>query len=275
MRTRCSVYWERTDCDCTDAAVGANCAQRWSRRTWLDIVVRCWRWHATCGEVQFAFGSLTDKAFWWNSSSNVSGPFGNLRFRLASASTQVNVSLLFSTGTYTTPVLVNLDAADGTGFRIGLVSWSSLVAGSTTAVTQAKFQLIGSPGTARVTDISFEPAIVPTTTTTSTIVHNEKGEKRAIRSDGECSGPTGDTGRSFNFRNPCKTHDLGYDLMRFFDSAGPSGQIRKDVDSLFFLDLKIHCDSRAFLIKPTCASWERTYYQAVASNSARQGYGVP
>ena len=107
------------------------------------------------------------------------------------------------------------------------------------------------------------------------LVNNEAGERRAIRSDGGCSAPTGDTGRSFNFRNACKTHDVGYDLMRFFNSAGPSGQIRKDVDNLFFNDMKVHCDSRATLIKPTCAGWERTYYQVVAANSLRQGYAVP
>jgi Prokaryotic phospholipase A2 len=107
------------------------------------------------------------------------------------------------------------------------------------------------------------------------LVNNEAGERRAIRSDGGCSAPTGDTGRSFNFRNACKTHDLGYDLMRFFDTSGPSGQIRKDVDNLSFRDLKVHCGSRATLIKPTCAAWERTYYQTVAANSRRQGYDVP
>jgi hypothetical protein len=106
-------------------------------------------------------------------------------------------------------------------------------------------------------------------------VKNGKGQRRAVRTDGGCSAPTGDTGRFFNFRNPCKTHDLGYDLTRFFDSTGPNGSIRKAVDNLFFNDMKAHCSTRAVSIKPTCAGLARTYYQVVAVNSKRQGYGVP
>lgn len=99
--------------------------------------------------------------------------------------------------------------------------------------------------------------------------------KRAVRSDGQCSSPVGDTGRSFNFSNACRTHDLGYDLMRFFKTGGKNGDIRKRVDGLFLLDMKAHCGNRGRFTRGSCNNWANIYYNAVRINSWRQGNGKP
>ncbi|HVM14359.1 MAG TPA: phospholipase A2, partial [Egibacteraceae bacterium] len=95
---------------------------------------------------------------------------------------------------------------------------------------------------------------------------------RAMRSDGSCSFFLGDTGRSYNFGSACRTHDLGYDLMRFFGYTGEQGAIRKAVDRLFLSDMRAHCGGRSFVLRPTCRAWARTYYEGVAANSWFYGY---
>jgi len=99
--------------------------------------------------------------------------------------------------------------------------------------------------------------------------------RRAMRSDGGCSSPLGNTGASFNFTNACKTHDLGYDLMRFFGSSGRRGSIRMAVDSNFSGDMRAHCSGRSIFLRGQCGRWATVYYGAVAANSARQFYRVP
>jgi len=89
---------------------------------------------------------------------------------------------------------------------------------------------------------------------------------------GGCSAPTGDTGRSFNFRRACPTHDLGYDLLRF---VGRGGSLRRAVEALFGRDLVSHCRGRSIFLRPTCYAWADTYHTGVDINSLRQGYRVP
>lgn len=110
----------------------------------------------------------------------------------------------------------------------------------------------------------------------SVTYYNLKGGRRALRSDGGCSAPLlGNTGGSFNFTNACKTHDLGYDLMRFFGSSGSLGSIRRAVDSNFRGDMKAHCSGRSYVLRGQCGRWANVYYFGVAANSARQFYQVP
>lgn len=98
------------------------------------------------------------------------------------------------------------------------------------------------------------------------------------RGDGGCSGPPiflGDTGASYNFRFSCQLHDLGYDLMRFFRSSGYRGSTRKSIDLQFHSEMKYHCSKRGIFTKPRCYFWAEAYFDVVALNSIRQGYGVP
>ena len=79
---------------------------------------------------------------------------------------------------------------------------------------------------------------------------------RAMRANGECSWFP-DTGPWWDFQNACKTHDYGYDLIRF-------GAIRnrKAVDDFLRNDMKADCKRRS-LFKRGCRSTADNVYAAV------------
>jgi len=85
-----------------------------------------------------------------------------------------------------------------------------------------------------------------------------------------CSAPlVGDTGRSFNFRDPCARHDFGYRNLKLLERRYGAGRTywnpteRRRVDQQFLADMKGHCRSRSFLLQPSCFAWAQTYYLAV------------
>ncbi len=85
-----------------------------------------------------------------------------------------------------------------------------------------------------------------------------------------CSAPlVGDTGVSFNFRNPCVRHDFGYRNLKLLERRWGRGNTywnatnRRRVDQQFLADMKAHCRTRSFLLQPSCFSWAQTYYAAV------------
>jgi len=97
---------------------------------------------------------------------------------------------------------------------------------------------------------------------------------RAVLSTGSCSVPViGDNPGPF--RNACKTHDLGYDIMRYFGSSGSGGSVRKAVDNGLFNDLKAVCGGLSWWRRPGCGIWSRTYYEAVHWVSQKEHYGTP
>ncbi len=88
-------------------------------------------------------------------------------------------------------------------------------------------------------------------------------------SDG-CSAPlVGDTGLSFNFRDPCRRHDFGYRNLKLLErrygmgSAYWNGTTRRRVDQQFLADMKAHCRARAITLQGSCFVWAQTYYAAV------------
>ncbi|MEO6318515.1 MAG: phospholipase A2, partial [Acidimicrobiales bacterium] len=81
------------------------------------------------------------------------------------------------------------------------------------------------------------------------------------------------SGPGYNFTTPCKTHDLGYDLIRYFAAVGLN--VRRSVDSLFYTDMKNHCGGRSWFEKPSCYNFALWYYAIVNGNSARQHWGIP
>jgi len=84
-----------------------------------------------------------------------------------------------------------------------------------------------------------------------------------------CSAPLiGNTGRSFNFTEPCRRHDFGYRNTKLLDArygAGASwnGISRRRIDQQFLADMKATCRARSVLLLPTCMSWAYTFYGAV------------
>ncbi|PZF79565.1 phospholipase A2 [Jiangella anatolica] len=90
--------------------------------------------------------------------------------------------------------------------------------------------------------------------------------------DGGCSW-LGDT--TYDFGRACRSHDLGYDLLRYATVKG--GELgpwaRRAVDDRFAADLRARCaavDGGA-----GCAALARVTAGAVGFNSWRQGYGNP
>lgn len=84
-----------------------------------------------------------------------------------------------------------------------------------------------------------------------------------------CSAPLiGNTGRTFNFTEPCRRHDFGYRNAKLLDRRYGVGRYwngddRKRIDRQFLDDMLAHCTSRRLIDRPTCISWAYTYYSAV------------
>lgn len=96
---------------------------------------------------------------------------------------------------------------------------------------------------------------------------------RLVRPDGSCSSPFGPT--AYGFRDACRAHDLGYDLLRYAQRKGqPLGSwARQAVDDEFDRALHGRCtDDRATAACEVAAS---VYADAVRLNTWRQGSGVP
>ena len=88
-------------------------------------------------------------------------------------------------------------------------------------------------------------------------------------SDG-CSAPlVGDTGLSFNFRDPCRRHDFGYRNLKLLErryGAGSTywnGNNRRRVDQQFLADMKGRCRTRAITLQGACFMWAQAFYAAV------------
>lgn len=79
--------------------------------------------------------------------------------------------------------------------------------------------------------------------------------------------------------DPCaKTHDLGYDILRYYGRTGhPLGpDARKTADAQFREDCFHEAnDLHSGLDKWRARSWAQIYSTAVELNSRRQNYGVP
>ena len=83
-----------------------------------------------------------------------------------------------------------------------------------------------------------------------------------------CSAPLlGDTGRTFDFTEPCRRHDFGYRNTKLLDARYASGAwnhtSRKRIDQQFLADMLTHCRSRSIIDRPPCMTWAYTYYGAV------------
>ncbi len=90
-----------------------------------------------------------------------------------------------------------------------------------------------------------------------------------VKPGGACSTPAGLD--HDGFRDPCRAHDLGYDLLRYAESTeeplGPWARLA--IDRRFHRDLDSTCDTLG------CHLLARAYGFGVGLNSFRQGFTVP
>ncbi|MFY2557147.1 hypothetical protein ACN469_05905 [Corallococcus terminator] len=94
---------------------------------------------------------------------------------------------------------------------------------------------------------------------------------------GSASAP-GKIGPDKEFDPAAKTHDYGYDLLRYYDRKGTplDGSARKSADALFRKDLFNYAnDQKGFGDKLKYRTWAQIYATAVELNSRVQGYGPP
>ncbi|HYH98269.1 hypothetical protein [Hyalangium sp.] len=94
---------------------------------------------------------------------------------------------------------------------------------------------------------------------------------------GDASAP-GKIGPDKEFDPAAKTHDYGYDLLRYYERKGTplSGDARKAADAQFRDDLFNYAnDQKSFGSRWKFKAWAQIYATAVELNSRRQGYGPP
>lgn len=102
------------------------------------------------------------------------------------------------------------------------------------------------------------------------------GRLRAARLDGGCSSVFG--GTRWDFTPACRSHDLGYDLLRDAADQGAAlpASARRAVDAHFGHQLRSHCRASARGLGALgCQLTATVYIGVVDVNSWRQGWGVP
>lgn len=88
----------------------------------------------------------------------------------------------------------------------------------------------------------------------------------------------GKIGPDMEFDPAAKTHDYGYDLLRYYDRKGTplKPEARKAADALFRKDMFDYAnDQKGALNRFKFRSWAQIYATAVELNSRVQGYGPP
>jgi hypothetical protein len=94
---------------------------------------------------------------------------------------------------------------------------------------------------------------------------------------GDASAP-GKIGPDKEFDPAAKTHDYGYDLLRYYAKKGTplNGDARKAADAQFRQDLFHYAnDQKGLVDRWKFRAWAQVYATAVELNSRRQGYGPP
>jgi hypothetical protein len=107
------------------------------------------------------------------------------------------------------------------------------------------------------------------------LVRAPDGTQRAVHGDGGCSGPDGDT--QWDFSVACKSHDLGYDVLRYAEHKGqPLGaDARRALDTRLTADMHAQCDANPRGTGAQCHAVAQIYSAGLAFNSWRQHWGPP
>lgn len=104
---------------------------------------------------------------------------------------------------------------------------------------------------------------------------------RAAEGPGYAVNPTGDCSSGLRlpdaFTDPCRAHDLGYDLLRHADAAGrPLGSwARTSIDDALSRRLQAACARRSVQQRRECEQVAAVAVFAVRANSWRQHDGPP
>ncbi len=103
------------------------------------------------------------------------------------------------------------------------------------------------------------------------------GTVRAIHVGGGCSAPWGDDSTRWDFGTPCRSHDLGYDLLRYAEKKGsPLGtDLREALDDRLSEDMYATCDVNPRGTPELCRSVAGLYTAGLVVNSWHQRWGPP
>jgi fucose 4-O-acetylase-like acetyltransferase len=107
-------------------------------------------------------------------------------------------------------------------------------------------------------------------------VRTADGIVRLAEPGGACSVPGVPT--PFGFEQVCRTHDYGYDLLRYAAASGQvlSGEARRQLDGAFRRDLHASCEATGNgLAEFGCHTVAEVFATGVAVNSWRQRFGNP
>ena len=90
---------------------------------------------------------------------------------------------------------------------------------------------------------------------------------------GSCSsGTLPAVTKDYDFRVACRTHDYGYDLLRYFDLSGGR---RRAVDQFFVRDMKLNCSGRSEEEKDHCLTAANLAFRAIRTSSRIRSYNTP
>lgn len=99
------------------------------------------------------------------------------------------------------------------------------------------------------------------------------GGVRLADPKGSCSsGALPSTTDDYDFATACRTHDYGYDLLRYL---GLGGGRRRAVDLFFLEDMKTDCVDRAEEAKEHCLTAADLVHRAIKTSSRIRSYSTP
>lgn len=103
------------------------------------------------------------------------------------------------------------------------------------------------------------------------------GTTRAVHPGGGCSSPWGDDNTRWDYSVGCKSHDLGYDLLRYADAKGQplSPDLRERLDDQLSADMHAMCDINPRGSAGTCQVVASLYSVGLVVNSWHQRWGPP
>ncbi len=103
------------------------------------------------------------------------------------------------------------------------------------------------------------------------------GTVRAVHVDGGCSTPWGDDDTRWDYGTPCKSHDLGYDLLRYAEQKGHplAPEFRAALDHRLSADMHGTCESNPQNSGRLCSAVASLYTAGLDVNSWHQRWGPP
>ncbi|EHR62692.1 phospholipase A2 [Saccharomonospora cyanea] len=103
------------------------------------------------------------------------------------------------------------------------------------------------------------------------------GTVRAVHVGGGCSAPWGDDSTRWDFGTPCRSHDLGYDLLRYAEKKGSPlrAELREALDDRLSDDMYATCDVNPKGTPGLCRGVAAIYTAGLVVNSWHQRWGPP